>query len=52
MLDKDEEGQVLPSIEDLAPNVQITLREDIILKKKIRITKRSQRELQQARLNG
>jgi hypothetical protein len=50
--DEDEEGQVLPSIEDLAPDAQAKLLEDTILQKKIRMTRRGQQELWQVGLKG
>jgi hypothetical protein len=45
MLDEHEEGQGLPSIEDLAPDAHVELWEDTILQKKTKMTHRGQYEL-------
>jgi hypothetical protein len=40
MLDQETEEQVLPTIEDLAPEAQGELAEDIVLRKKSRLLDR------------
>jgi len=45
MLNEEEGGQVLPSIEDLALDAHVKWLEDIILQTKIKITRRGQQEL-------
>jgi len=47
MLTKDEAGldQVLPSLDDLAPNTMDEFKEDSILQKKVRATRRGETEL-------
>jgi hypothetical protein len=51
MLDQEDE-QVLPSIEDLAPNAQAELEEDTVLQKRSRTTRQGQHELWKIGLNG
>jgi hypothetical protein len=52
MLEEDEEGQVLPSIEDLASDAHTKLPKNIIMQKKTKMTKRGQHEILQVGLNG
>jgi len=51
MFDQEEE-QVLPSVEDLAPDAQAELTEDTILQKRSRITRQGQHNLWQIGLKG
>lgn len=51
MLDQEEE-QVLPFVEDLAPNSQAKLIEDAVLKKRNRTTRLWQHDLRQIGLKG
>jgi hypothetical protein len=51
MLDQEEE-QVLPTIEDLAPYAQVELVEDTILQRKSRTTRQGQHDLWQIGLKG
>jgi hypothetical protein len=51
MLDQEEE-QVLPSIEDLAPDAQAKLAEDIVLQKRPITTRQGQHDLWQIGLKG
>jgi hypothetical protein len=51
MLDQEEE-QVLPSVEDLAPDAQAELTEDTVLQKRSRTTRQGQHDLWQIGLKG
>ena len=51
MLDQ-EEGQVLPSVEDLALDTQAELIEDTVLQKSCKTTRQGQRDLWQIGLKG
>jgi hypothetical protein len=52
MLDEDEESRVLPSIEDLIVYAWENLPKDTIMKKKMRMTQRCQKELWQVGLKS
>jgi len=51
MLDQEEE-QVLPTTEDLAPNAHAELVEDTVLQKRSRTTRQGQHDLWQTGLKG